>query len=112
VIIHSWFGPKGTISPTHFDKYHNLLSQVFGRKYIRLYDENQSEFLYPHQDKILFNTSQVDVENPNLEKFPLFSKANFQECILETGEMLYIPPNCWHYVKSLDISFSVSFWWE
>jgi len=112
VIIHSWFGPKGTVTPAHYDKYHNLLTQVLGRKYIRIYDTEQTPFLYPHEDKLLFNTSQVDIENPLVDKFPLFPKANYVECILQSGEMLYIPPNYWHYVRSLDISFSVSFWWE
>ena len=32
--------------------------------------------------------------------------------VLQPGEMLYIPPRWWHYVKSLSVSFSVSFWWK
>lgn len=38
------------------------------------------------------NSSQVDVENPDLAKFPLFTNAKFQECIIKPGELLYIPP--------------------
>jgi len=34
------------------------------------------------------------------------------DCILEEGEMLYIPPKWWHYVRSLTMSLSVSFWWS
>jgi len=114
LIINAWFGPKNTVSPAHTDPYHNLLTQVVGSKYIRLYDPKYSECLYSHGEggsqKMLTNTSQVDVEHPDLKKYPLFKSAKCQECILESGEMLFIPIKWWHYVKSLERSFSVSFW--
>lgn len=112
VDINAWFGPEGTVSPLHHDPKHNLLAQVMGEKYIRLYDEEFTSMLYPFTGKLLDNTSQVDVENPDLNKYPKFSSAPYQECILKTGELLYIPPKCWHYVRSLSVSFSVSFWWQ
>lgn len=96
----------------HHDPYYNLLVQVVGEKYIRLYSSSENEKLYPYQDRMLHNSSQVDVENPDLKKFPLFSTAKFMETILKEGEMLFIPPKYWHYVRSLSISFSVSFWWD
>ncbi len=112
VDINAWFGPKGTISPLHHDPKHNFLAQVVGHKYIRLYAPKDTEMVYPIKDSFLDNTSQVDVENPDFDKFPLFGKAPYKECILEPGDMLYIPPKYWHYIRSLSVSFSVSFWWE
>lgn len=107
-----WFGPQGTVSPLHHDPKNNLLAQVFGQKYVRLYKKQETPFLYPHEDRLLENTSQVDVENPDFEKFPSFAKARYFECVLEPGEMLFIPPKCWHFVRSLSPSLSISFWWE
>ena len=108
--INAWFGPAATVSPLHTDPKHNFLCQVFGKKYIRLYKRDQSSKLYPFDGIMLFNTSQVDLENADLERFPTFREAVGFECILNPGEMLYIPPKCWHFVKALDPSCSVSVW--
>ena len=112
VDVNAWFGPRGTVSPLHQDPKHNLLAQVVGSKYVRLYEEKNTPFLYPHSSTLLSNTSQVDVEKPDLESFPNFEKAPYTECILRAGDLLYIPPKVWHYVRSLSVSFSVSFWWQ
>ncbi|NWR87911.1 KDM8 protein, partial [Furnarius figulus] len=112
ITINAWFGPGGTVSPLHQDPQQNFLAQVLGRKYIRLYSPQDSENLYPHESQILHNTSQVDVEDPDLVKFPNFTKAAFQSCILMPGQILFIPVKYWHYVRSLELSFSVSFWWS
>ncbi|XP_033754719.1 bifunctional peptidase and arginyl-hydroxylase JMJD5-like [Pecten maximus] len=111
VDINAWFGPKGTISPLHHDPKENFLAQVVGRKYIRLYSEAMTPYLYPH-DGFMDNTSRVDVENPDYVTFPRFKNATYQDCVLNEGEMLFIPRKCWHFVKSLSVSFSVSFWWK
>ncbi|XP_045398788.1 bifunctional peptidase and arginyl-hydroxylase JMJD5 isoform X1 [Lemur catta] len=112
ITINAWFGPQGTVSPLHQDPQQNFLAQVLGRKYVRLYSPQESEALYPHDTHLLDNTSQVDVENPDVEKFPKFTEAPFQSCVLSPGEILFIPVKYWHYVRALDLSFSVSFWWS
>ena len=110
VILNAWLGPPDTVSPTHTDPYHNLLAQVVGAKAIRLFAPSQSPYLYPHTGR-LSNNSQVDPKAPDLARFPLFAHATSQACVLEAGEMLYIPPLWWHHIEALDVSFSVSCWW-
>lgn len=112
VDINAWFGPAGTVSPLHQDPKHNFLCQIVGEKYLRLYDVEYTARLYPHSGYLLCNTSAVDVESPDLDRYPLFSDVPYTECILKPGQMLYLPPKYWHYVRSLSVSFSVSFWWE
>jgi Cupin-like domain len=127
-LLNAWFGPAGTISPLHTDPYHNILSQVVGRKYVRLYAPGESEKLYARGVEDggvdMGNTSALDVgllegwdgsegeRREAQETFPLFREAKFVDCILEEGECLYIPVGWWHYVRSLSVSFSVSFWFN
>eukprot|EP00042_Codosiga_hollandica_P023632 m.94805 g.94805 ORF g.94805 m.94805 type:complete len:471 (-) comp51267_c0_seq9:25-1437(-) len=110
--VNAWFGPQDTVSPLHHDPHHNLLCQVVGYKYVRLFEPAESSRLYPHSDFLLSNTSQVDVGRPDFDKFPQLRHANYSEVVLAPGDMLYMPPKHWHYVRSLTVSFSVSHWWS
>jgi len=112
VDMNVWIGPKGTVSPLHTDPKHNVLCQVSGSKYIVLYPAKYSDYLYPHPTPLLFNTSRIDLQVVDTGEYPEFMKAEGFHMILKPGEMLYIPPGVWHFVKSLEISFSVSFWWK
>lgn len=131
-LLNAWLGPKGTKTPLHTDPYHNILCQVVGYKYVRLYAPDQTENLYPcgtdGKGINMENTSQVDVCHVRTKslggttdldaireikrRYPLFANATYQEAILAPGECLYIPLGWWHYVESLSTSFSVSFWWN
>lgn len=112
VDVMAWYGPKGTISPLHHDPKRNLLTQVVGEKQIFLFSPKDSEYLYPHEHELLNNTARIDPRFPDFEKYPKYKDAKVYFCVLRPGQMLYIPPKWWHFVESLSISFSVSFWWK
>nr|GEV39522.1 lysine-specific demethylase JMJ30 [Tanacetum cinerariifolium] len=58
--VNAWFGPAGTVTPLHHDPHHNILAQVVGKKYVRLYPASLSEELYPHSESMLKNSSQME----------------------------------------------------
>ncbi len=119
-----WMGPRHTVSPLHFDPLDNILMQVVGWKRVFLFppDDNQTEgkrtikpsWHYAGENGNQYNTSAVDIENPNHELFPHFgSSAPIPyECILGPGDGLFIPKRWWHHVRSLELSVSSNVWWR
>lgn len=91
------------------------LLQVFGRKEVVLFSPEQSELLRPFsaaQHPHLRNTSQLDLADPGLlQANEGLRSASWVHCILRPGEALHIPKGWWHFVRALDPSLSVNFWW-
>ena len=59
--------------------------------------------------------SPVDIEYPDLARFPRFSEARRVECELGAGDVLFMPAFWWHEVRShpdpLEMrNMAVNFW--
>jgi len=111
VDVNVWIGPRGTVSPPHTDPKHNILCQVAGTKFVALFLPPETPNLYPSSMPMMENTSTVDLDVPDLEKFPKLKELKGFCAVIGPGDSLYIPKGVWHYVRSLEESFSVSFWW-
>ncbi len=88
---------------------------MVGTKYVRLYSPHLTPLLLPHSSGLHTNTSTLDIGAPLEELLaaaPGLRGACYADVALGPGELLYLPPRWWHYVKALSASFSVSFWWE
>jgi hypothetical protein len=130
-----WLGPRGSVSPLHFDPLDNCLMQHLGRKRVLLYDPKTTShgWHYAGHGGQQTNTSPINPEvldwnwnnfnlggsnDLNLQRvrtnYPLFLEESppRMECYLNPGDLLFIPATWWHHVRSIDTSASVNVWWR
>lgn len=95
-------GPAGSVATLHSDILHThaYLAQIAGRKKCVLFSPDDSPYLYQ---------GKVDPTQSDFEKFPLLRRATAFECILEPGELLFMPSDWWHHVVALEKSITVSY---
>lgn len=109
-----WLGPKDSLSSLHFDMPFNFFVQIYGRKQWTIIPPTQSKNLYYPCSQLtsqFLHWSPVDIEFPDLERFPLFAHVKPIRFIVEPGQMLFIPCSWWHHVRSLEASISLNFFW-
>ncbi|MBN9414485.1 hypothetical protein ABS71_01530 [bacterium SCN 62-11] len=114
-----WVGPRGTCLDFHKDNHtpldgnQNLLAQLAGSKRVALVSPEYDDRMYPApQAERDYLRSRLRLDAPDPERFPLFEGVPRYETIVKPGEMLYIPAHWWHYVRSLEISMTMTFWWR
>jgi hypothetical protein len=100
-----WMGPPGTITPFHHDLTNNFMAQVIGRKRVKI---------APSWDIPLMNNnyhvfSSIDGCELPANPRPSFEQPQVLECILNAGEILFLPIGCMHFVEGLDLSVTISF---
>jgi hypothetical protein len=106
-----FMGTRGAISPIHRDLAHNFAVHLFGRKRWRIFSPAQSELLYPsaHHDGPSAQTCEVDIEAPDLERFPLYAEARPMDFVVEGGEILLMPSGWFHHVVSLELTLNIAY---
>ena len=105
-----WLGPAGTVTPLHCDYDDNIFAQIWGSKRIFLSPPHHDQFLYPREANAILFGSPFDPEAPDFEKFPQARQAAMIECIVNPGEMLYVPAGWYHQVRALTFSLSSNRW--
>lgn len=116
-LISLWLGNR-TRTAAHWDLPQNLACVVAGRRRFTLFPTDQLPNLYVGPlDFTLAGQpiSLVDVDAPDLQKYPKFAQAldAAQQAELGPGDALYIPSLWWHAVASLDeVGAMINFWWR
>ncbi|XP_008327158.1 tRNA wybutosine-synthesizing protein 5 [Cynoglossus semilaevis] len=93
---------------THYDVMDNLLAQVTGKKRVVLYSPQDALHLYLTGDK----SEVLDIDSPDLTQFPDFVKAQRYECVLEPGDVLFIPALWFHNTTALQFGVGVNVFWR
>lgn len=105
-----WLGPAATVTPLHCDYDDNIFAQIWGSKRIILSPPHHDEFLYPSAANAILFGSPFNPEAPDYEAFPLARQASMIECIMQPGELLYVPAGWYHQVRALSFSLSANRW--
>lgn len=112
-----WVGNASHVS-THFDEAANVAVVVAGRRRFTLFPPEQLGNLYVgpfHMTIAGPPVSMVDVNAPDLDRYPRFAEAlsHGQVAELDPGDALYIPPLWWHDVQAPGpFNVLVNYWYE
>ncbi|KAM7316183.1 hypothetical protein ACRRTK_024863 [Alexandromys fortis] len=93
---------------THYDVMDNFLIQVTGKKRVTLFSPRDAHYLYLSGSK----SEVLNIDSPDLDKYPLFPKARRYECSLEAGDVLFIPALWFHNVTSEAFGVGVNVFWK
>eukprot|EP00656_Telonema_subtile_P019759 TRINITY_DN20966_c0_g1_i1.p1 TRINITY_DN20966_c0_g1~~TRINITY_DN20966_c0_g1_i1.p1 ORF type:complete len:340 (+),score=63.65 TRINITY_DN20966_c0_g1_i1:138-1157(+) len=137
--VNIWVGTHGDSpkqSALHYDPLDNLMVQISGRKEFVMLEPFNSHRCYPRRlpnirrvsaasgetrrmhplgDGESDNFSPVLVDSPDRMEYPLFDKSHTVKCVIEAGDVLYMPAFTWHNVYSWKdpthrLNTAVNFW--
>lgn len=100
-----WMGPRGAITPLHYDKTNVMVVALLGTKRVTLMNPFDECFL-AHDDGTL--TSPVNPKDIEDSPVPLARFATSCSVDVRPGSALFVPVGWWHFVESLEPSFSMS----
>ncbi|MGF6849017.1 hypothetical protein QFZ51_004252 [Chitinophaga sp. W3I9] len=108
--VQFFMGGTNSLTPLHFDTLctHNLFFQIQGSKKFYLVAAKDREKCYLNS----WRWANVDLENPDFEKYPLLREAERGEVIVEPGDILFMPSGTLHQVRGLSYSISFNIDWH
>lgn len=96
-----YIGPKNSMSQLHFDIMNTIAWNAcfVGTKEWYFYPPSETKFLY---------NSEINVFDPDHERFPRFAKAKGFHLLQKPGDLVYTPPGWWHTVRNLEPSIALT----
>lgn len=115
--VRIWIGNRTRVA-SHYDALEGIACVCAGRRRFTLFPPEQLENLYVGPIDITpagQSISLVDLNDPDLERYPRFATAleHAQALELEPGDAVYIPAMWWHNVEALeDYNILINHWWR
>lgn len=93
-------GGEGGKVVMHYDMdlANNFHFNFAGEKKVLLYSPEETRYLYKVPYSIV-SMEIIDMDDPDLKKYPALAKAKGFETVLKHGEALFIPSKWWHFIK-------------
>lgn len=115
--VRIWIGNRTVVS-AHYDALENIACVCAGKRRFTLFPPEQIANLYVGPMELTpagQQISMVDLNNPDLARFPRFVEAcqHARSAVLEPGDAIYIPAMWWHHVEALSaFNILVNHWWR
>ena len=103
-----WIGPAGTFTPLHHDLTNNFISQIVGRKHLKLVAAAHVGKLY-NAKHVFSEITDLDVPHLDLSRFPSAAQVQVHDVTLSPGEIIFVPLGWWHQVRALDFSVTITY---
>jgi len=105
-----FIAPSGAVSQLHVDAFASSFWMALfeGEKRWTFFPPDDLPLLYPTYPHSMDPVFKVNLQNPDLESFPLLSLTHPSQCVLKPGELLYVPSGSPHFVENLVTSLAIS----
>ena len=108
------YAGQSLFSQLHYHPFGSAtLSVLQGQKRVRLFTPDQGKYLYPYP--MLSGRSHLSMTHhrtPDPKQFPRFSRANYVDITVSSGQMLFIPIYWWHSIDNIGLSISTTSFWK
>jgi [protein]-arginine 3-hydroxylase / protease len=106
-----FIGPRGALSPLHYDLAHGLSAQVVGRKSVVVFELRRRDMVrHPDLRQPGWLSDALDAES-GAGRSGVRALQRWH-CTVSPGDLVFLPSRRHHLVRSLDDSISVSFFWH
>lgn len=105
----TFIGASGNKTPIHAGMTAFFYIMADGDKHWTMYPTSYYPVLSLEADGFGYHYSKVDINNPDLKKYPGMDQLNRWECNLKKGDVLFIPAWYWHEVINTSESWGVSY---